>query len=793
MFVCETDNLLTQESTLTTGNKFCDPKNIFNPNNIKKYYLNQTININTQTKRFEDTLFNKYNFLSPDCTINQEEIDYISAEEIFGNNYLVFEDRIELDDVKNSNTSNNYFLSVLTSITQFPTLIYNLFRTREVNNIGYYEVILFVEGEWQIVVLDSFFPVKKGTQNLIFTKPNNNELWVLLLEKAWSKVNKGYLSKTTTSDVFLALTGFNCETINNKSNKQDLWEKIRNNKHNLICTGTNLNSVKLLDSYGIKADSSYLIMSAEEAVVEGENIRLLKLRNPWRGKSWNGAWSEGCHRWSDEAKKAFKITQNNNNSHYFYMDFDNFCFYFTSTCICYFQSNSYFKSFELLKENYNKEAPFVYCISVEETVTSALSLFRKGERESISTIASMVIARVEDNCFVEVFGSCSGQNINLIKTLTRGNYVAWIYLDKYLGRKNNYIFRFSSESIFSCKFFGQDVDFSLIKEIIKTGVLQDIRKDQRKEELNKFIKTDFKGTGLGYLLIDNTSTTNSYKVTFNSNGLMNMRLLPPFELAKESFELYCHPESKTIIIGIINQLSLRSTFFIEIKSNLNSSDCPVDYGRQEYLFTKELAGHFDENFENPCYDYYCKDFRAELEIQFDKVKVNEKNFNSLQSEFPLQLAEIQKVRPLSDNTECIWSNIDYFDNGYYLGEVNHNGQKHGRGFYQWNTGEVYIGQWKEGERTGVGKMYNVKGKLIYEGDYENGKKQGKGEMYLDNGDFYKGDFKNDYFNGTGTYVWSDNISWTGSFVEDKFHGVGIFVFSNGKSKLREFKMGELVD
>jgi hypothetical protein len=51
---------------------------------------------------------------------------------------------------------------------------------------------LFIDGQWQVVIVDDYLPVKKNSENLVFAKPNGNEIWVLLLEKAWAKVNGGY-------------------------------------------------------------------------------------------------------------------------------------------------------------------------------------------------------------------------------------------------------------------------------------------------------------------------------------------------------------------------------------------------------------------------------------------------------------------------------------------------------------------------------------------------------------------------------------------------------------------------
>ena len=90
-----------------------------------------------------------------------------------------------------------YFMSTLSAIAEFPSLIFQLFRTQEVMENGFYEIVLFIDGEWQIVFMDDYLPIKNGTEFLAFagkykTVDKKNELCVSLLEKAWAKINGGY-------------------------------------------------------------------------------------------------------------------------------------------------------------------------------------------------------------------------------------------------------------------------------------------------------------------------------------------------------------------------------------------------------------------------------------------------------------------------------------------------------------------------------------------------------------------------------------------------------------------------
>ena len=106
-----------------------------------------------------------------------------------------------------------YFLSTVANLCKFPGIIANLFKTKEMNKDGFYEIIFMIEGKPQIVIVDDFIPVRLSSSNkpkCCFAKLNENEIWVILLEKAWAKINGGHLNIISgySREAFEILTGF---------------------------------------------------------------------------------------------------------------------------------------------------------------------------------------------------------------------------------------------------------------------------------------------------------------------------------------------------------------------------------------------------------------------------------------------------------------------------------------------------------------------------------------------------------------------------------------------------------
>ena len=53
-----------------------------------------------------------------------------------------------------------------------------------------------------------------------------------------------------------------------------------------------------------------------------QTIKLLKIRNPWGHKEWNGDWSDKSKLWTDDLKK--KLGYEDVDDGIFWMNFDDF-------------------------------------------------------------------------------------------------------------------------------------------------------------------------------------------------------------------------------------------------------------------------------------------------------------------------------------------------------------------------------------------------------------------------------------------------------------------------------------
>ena len=212
--------------------------NIFGKDNLKKLAKGEKIK-------------NKKNFIELINDFNNNNIIWKRPKEIFNNeDYTLFSSSISNNDIIQGDIGNCYFLTILSSLTKYPSIIYQLFNNLYISHNGYYEIKLKINNEISTISLDDFFPYNIKINMPLFCKPYKNAIWVMILEKAWAKINKSYLNIDNGSpyDVLECLligssikkdVLYQSYEITN-DNKYDIWNnmnsKINKNKNSfMIC------------------------------------------------------------------------------------------------------------------------------------------------------------------------------------------------------------------------------------------------------------------------------------------------------------------------------------------------------------------------------------------------------------------------------------------------------------------------------------------------------------------------------------------------------------------------------
>jgi len=86
-----------------------------------------------------------------------------------------------------------YFISVLISLSVQKAELERIFITKKPNKAGIYALKLLVNGEFKTILLDDYVPVYKYAPHIpSFIRSDSFNIWAILLEKAWAKINGSY-------------------------------------------------------------------------------------------------------------------------------------------------------------------------------------------------------------------------------------------------------------------------------------------------------------------------------------------------------------------------------------------------------------------------------------------------------------------------------------------------------------------------------------------------------------------------------------------------------------------------
>lgn len=257
---------------------------------------------------------------------------------------VLFCNSTEVTDIRQGILGNTSFLSTLTSIAEFSDSIMRLFETQELNQYGVYSVWLSINGEWKNIIVDDYIPVKQDTVQPAFARGVENEIWVMILEKAYAKAY-GYYEKIELVDpasIFNDLTGAPVEVIDkfSKMKPDKLWEKLYDSdqkEHVMSCWVKEDNEDSMDDAIeqGLNTGLPYSLIRLE--VVrnsEGEMERIMQMRNSIGKSTWIGDWGPGSLKWTQDLLKSLKVTLQNKIDGIFWIGYSDFLKFFEGGFIC---------------------------------------------------------------------------------------------------------------------------------------------------------------------------------------------------------------------------------------------------------------------------------------------------------------------------------------------------------------------------------------------------------------------------------------------------------------------------
>lgn len=217
----------------------------------------------------------------------------------------VFVDKVEISDVIQGGLGDCYFLAVLSAMAETPGAIESHFYTKKKNAAGIYMIYFYVNGKKTGVVIDDYIPCRGGRPFATSTK--TNELWAILLEKAWAKLHGTYarIEAGLPSFACMHLLGTPAESLwhgdfEDESAKDAFWKKLqRCDAMSYMMMAASHGQGEEKTASGVISGHAYSFIGVRELTHKGQNVRLCQLRNPWGSGEWTGAWSDNDDVWTD--------------------------------------------------------------------------------------------------------------------------------------------------------------------------------------------------------------------------------------------------------------------------------------------------------------------------------------------------------------------------------------------------------------------------------------------------------------------------------------------------------------
>lgn len=576
------------------------------------------------------------------------------------NNYQIFDSTIEPNDIKQGILGDCYLLGSIAAISKFQNRVKKIFLSREKESKGCYCVGFYLNGMFQEIIIDDFFPVRPPKMKPAFNSSPKKEIWVMMLEKAWAKYHGGYLNIDAglVKEALHDLTGAPSETFFIKNqNLEENWHILykANLKKFILAGGTkDLNSDgtdRANKSIGLSGCHAYAIIDVFELertrsgvkMVKNykkknfnskNSIKLLKIKNPWGRGEWKGTWNDNYSLWTPELRENLGM-QKSENDGVFCMELEDFLKYFNDYQICYYKDSFYHfsQSFvsspseaKLIEFNLKKGGQCYFMLhqisqrcfrASDQYVYSRVTLlvFRINSKKEPEYIG--IVSRSEKDIWFEAKNCKPGKYIAYVLTPWRRNVNSFT-ISTYAEEKPNF-----TETNFS------NLPINFLEKVIKQKAIQNqtgFVNFSRNGYPNIGYKFEHCDDGIGYFYFYNNSKDVLCSITVKLEKIKKCEILPPY--SNKNPQITIAPfETKIILFKILNERAALS--FGMVASFKKQGNKLIDLvkrkgARQPILYKNRDVGIYllSCGYENGILFFFenmSREFELESECEFELV------------------------------------------------------------------------------------------------------------------------------------------------------------------------------
>lgn len=300
------------------------------------------------------------------------KVDWKRPKELCEDPHL-FVDGISAHDLHQGQLGNCWFVAACSSLASRESLWQKVIpdwkeqewdTEKPQSYVGIFHFRFWRFGEWVDVVIDDRLPTLDG--NLVYCHSNDqNEFWSALVEKAYAKLYGCYeaLDGGNTADALVDFTGGVSEPMDldegqfaqDETARNELFERVLkvHNRGGLIsCSirATTSADMEARLSCGLVKGHAYGVTDVRKvrlghgllAYFKSEKLCMIRMRNPWGEREWNGPWSDSSEEWqkvSKSEREKLGVTVEDDGE--FWMNFEDFCKYFTDLILCRLINTSY--------------------------------------------------------------------------------------------------------------------------------------------------------------------------------------------------------------------------------------------------------------------------------------------------------------------------------------------------------------------------------------------------------------------------------------------------------------------